>query len=754
MAKEALSLDLDGVVVARIPFQWSAVPRLLNRPPLDFSPPTDVPIIDRTIVEQRLGLKDHINYIRHSMPVRREARQVIPELAQTMDIYGNSGRVNTSTWVEKADAAFKRAGIKDHFKGVYFKPPGTRGLLSKMAAVTELREKYDSVTHVDDNPQDALPIARAFPDVKVVILQDLSTGLLVSMKELQQYPNVRRVARLRDLLPDQQVSNLSVSQTRNSKLREVTANPIQSVTDRLHETFPSLTPNQITALGAIGTAIGSAMAASGETDSKVMPLSILTTSALLDAFDGALARKIETEKPGSIDFKKGAIYDSISDRTQELFMALSRAIQAYKRGDKLGQISALLNGISNSLPSTAKAYAETRGVAVSESGKGIAGFLGTRVGRATMGITTTVFPEMRGAPIQVIADALVTSANLSTAIDRISAAQRLEPTLSEETRNDSKARFRALATFTALALGATVMTYLQLRESNKPKVQIEKEKTEANSDEERYNKILLGIEDYCYQNQLDHRFVGGTLTDLIGSQTELDIDIGTRTIRLIEPNSQTMTRPDGTVKDIDLVIFSDDQQAFVKAKETFESWSQIAQTANMPFPQISVEAAYHPSWPSRNKLKQFVSAFEMDQEGKLYLAFGDTTQQISKESIEPWHITLDNGTRLTVFNPLAHRLCYELRVPSGLKPKDLDKMPTLVGFSSRVIEAGTTNGVDYMALYGDWQSYILKLHNHPDPLTRVKAGITGLYWRTLGTQIAHGSGFLGGLSKFNNKMNG
>lgn len=201
MPKEAVSLDLDGVVIGRIPFQWAAASRLLKRPPLDFSPPTEIPTVDRTIANRNLSFKDRINYFRHSMPVTREAKQVIPQLAQTVDIYANSGRVNTSAWSDKADRTLARAGIRDHFKGIYLKPLGTRGLVSKIAAVRELREMYDKVTHVDDNPLDALPIAKAFPDVEVVILQDLSTGLLVSMRELQEYPNVRRVARLRDAFP-------------------------------------------------------------------------------------------------------------------------------------------------------------------------------------------------------------------------------------------------------------------------------------------------------------------------------------------------------------------------------------------------------------------------------------------------------------------------------------------------------------------------------------------------------------------------
>lgn len=201
MPKEALSLDLDGVVVGRIPFQWAAAGRLFRRPPIDFSPPP-LTKLNRGILYEEPNLKTRLNLFRHSIaPVTRQARQVIPQLSQFADVYANSGRANTSIWIEHAISAFKKAGIGEYIKGYYFKPQETRTVVSKMAAIADLRKEYDKVTHVDDNPKDALPIARAFPDVNVVILQDLSTGLLVSMKELQQYPNVRRIVHLRELLP-------------------------------------------------------------------------------------------------------------------------------------------------------------------------------------------------------------------------------------------------------------------------------------------------------------------------------------------------------------------------------------------------------------------------------------------------------------------------------------------------------------------------------------------------------------------------
>lgn len=312
----------------------------------------------------------------------------------------------------------------------------------------------------------------------------------------------------------------------------------------------------------------------------------------------------------------------------------------------------------------------------------------------------------------------------------------------------------ALTIFTGLALGAATLTYLALRQ-NSPR-QSPETNCLPQPEAEQYTRILAELENYCRRHNLDHRFVGGTLTDLIGLQTEFEIDAAGKTIKLINPNPQTMIRGDNTIKDIDLVIFSKDRQVYLEARRTFAYWARAARERHLPFPQISVEAAYHPdrNWPKRNKLKQFVTAFEVDDAGNITLAFGNIRQQIQRESVESWTVILENGTRLTVFSPIAHRLCYELRVPSGIKPKDIDKMPLLTEFARKTIAEGSKHGIDYTAMYQTWQTYIDRLKNHPDPLTRAKAAATGLYWRTLGTQVAHGTGPLGRLSKLSDRLSG
>ena len=41
------------------------------------------------------------------------------------------------------------------------------------------------------------------------------------------------------------------------------------------------------------------------------------------------------------------------------------------------------------------------------------------------------------------------------------------------------------------------------------------------SDDERYRRLIVDIEAFCSSLWLNHRFVGGTLTDLLNPQTEI-----------------------------------------------------------------------------------------------------------------------------------------------------------------------------------------------------------------------------------------
>ncbi len=438
-------------------------------------------------------------------------------------------------------------------------------------------------------------------------------------------------------------------------------------------------------------------------------------------------------------------------------MAFSRAFQAHKKHNRLGVTLALIETVTSSLPSLMRAFDEKEGHKGPEIPPNLFGLAGTRFGRTALGIVSTVSPEIRGVPVQELFDAITIISSLTTAAGRLKIGLSKDPaTLSPEVRKQAETRFKALALFTGLSLGATIAAYhyLNSHEINPVATQDFSPLPEKEEGKDWYLTVLSSVENYCVQNDLIHRFVGGTVTDLIGIQTTFDIDVEKRTIRLKNQNPPSLQRKDGTTKDIDLVILTPDHEAFTKAKRQFNFWKKEAEAKNIPFPMISVEATRYPHWPKRSRLKQFVTSYEVGTDGSLYLTFGNLEQKIGWETVEGWNIVLEDETVLTTRHPYAHTLAYLMRVPSGLKEKDkkvigadsagkYSKYDLMSSLAAHTYEAGMQSGIDYWQMYQSWMDYIRELLLHPDLPTIVKAGTTNLYWKTIGTDISRGKGVLG-----------
>jgi len=261
----------------------------------------------------------------------------------------------------------------------------------------------------------------------------------------------------------------SISATRNSEIREMIAGPIDGITRKLHEALPDLTANDITVLGVIGTGIGGAIAAMrhgdhSTGDKALTALSLITiiASQLGDALDGSLARLIRDENHGNVN-PNGQLFDAGSDRIGELLLSITRAISANERHDSLGTVAALAAAVTSPWPSTARARAESKGIAVPETGKGAMGIIGTRVGRAFFGILATEFPEIKSIPVQVIADALTTTASIITTAQRLKTTKNDNPTLPIETQNEAKKRLKLLGAISAVSVLTAGVTYALLR---------------------------------------------------------------------------------------------------------------------------------------------------------------------------------------------------------------------------------------------------------------------------------------------------
>lgn len=558
----------------------------------------------------------------------------------------------------------------------------------------------------------------------------------------------------------------SVSKTRNSGIREMAAPLTEGIAKIIVDHTP-ITADHLNIAGAIATTTGTITAASRNPENPLQDIgkTIVSTTctalaAAADGVDGAVAREMESRNPGSIDFEKGQRKDALGDRSGEVAPALGRMVLAHRGRNRWGELAAAGVALTSTLPSIARAYAETKGKAVLETGRGILGLIGTRFGRATLGVISTNFPKVGEIPVQPILDTISTISNVVTTVDRLRAARHTEPTLPEQTRKEARSRLRDLGIFGIASIGAVGLTSWIL--NRKPK-----ERSGLSTEDAIYVDVMHMVERYCTEHVLNHRIVGGTLTNLIGPETGYVVDPGNKRIKLISPNRPTLRRSDNTVKDMDVVAFTPDQDKLEAAKATFRTWAKEAKRAGIQFPNISIEGAWYPDGPNRNKLKQLVSAFAIDKLGQPHLVFGNIDQPIDPRSIDPW--TVDTGYgQITTLHPVAHDLCYRLRVPSGLKKKDREimgrdqngkpysKMTLLRNFAARTTLAEEKKlGINNTTgLFDSWLEYIDALHSSSDTLTRVKARITGLYWDTIGTQVSHGAGPFGWLSTLSDRMNG
>jgi len=159
---------------------------------------------------------------------------------------------------------------------------------------------------------------------------------------------------------------------------------------------------------------------------------------------------------------------------------------------------------------------------------------------------------------------------------------------------------------------------------------------------ERYLKILSSVEQFCVNSRLNHRFVGGSISDFLGPQTKFKIDSKTKTVSLVDPNIVTLSREDSTIKDIDLLVFTNNEEAVKDARAVFDDWAKKAKEEDAIFPRISIKPARYPGWPKQGRVKEFMNSFlaevKVDDDGQLNAVYCNVSQEIPWETVQPWKI--------------------------------------------------------------------------------------------------------------------
>ncbi len=246
-------------------------------------------------------------------------------------------------------------------------------------------------------------------------------------------------------------------------------------------------------------------------------------------------------------------------------------------------------------------------------------------------------------------------------------------------------------------------------------------------------EIIQEIELFCKKNSIDHRFVGGiSFGGFLHAKTTWTIDIKKRVVTLKNHNPLSLIREDNTIRDIDLIVLSQEK------KDMLQTYVATLAKQYKQFPSVSIESPIQVHKQQRNVLTQFVSALEIDEKNNIYFSFENIKQKISWKSIEPWTVVLADKTSFTVRNPVGDYLGYLLRTPSGLKPKDKEKIVYVKKLADDVIKQGKKNNIDYLSeeYFGTWQEFIDKISKSNNPSIVIKKNITAIYWQTIGTSCS------------------
>lgn len=244
--------------------------------------------------------------------------------------------------------------------------------------------------------------------------------------------------------------------------------------------------------------------------------------------------------------------------------------------------------------------------------------------------------------------------------------------------------------------------------------------------------------------------VGGALVRLIGKKTTIAaVDIKKKHIILKNSENPSIIRnEDGkTIVDIDSIAFSNEKDPFTKGvKQQFTNLTRAIKKrqSQSDFPAVSLEPVlYHPYFPKPNLLTQFVSSIESYHDTDFFFRLGKVKQDVSSQSLAFWTYEIDTNKSFISLSPIAIQKRYAIR-GFAVKPKDKKKIWGTSPFAHFVLDFEKKTK-DETKDFAEWDVFAQHIQTAQQPSMQVKRALWKAYWQTIGTYLAHGTGFVGKL---------
>lgn len=178
-----------------------------------------------------------------------------------------------------------------------------------------------------------------------------------------------------------------------------------------------------------------------------------------------------------------------------------------------------------------------------------------------------------------------------------------------------------------------------------------------------------GVHEVLEQKPFGYAVVGGLVTDaLLDERTVIDSD--NRTVIVDNDSIVPTVRPNGTMKDIDMLAFTP------CVDSVHESLGEVRHRLREHFPQTSVSLSGYETEHNDTRL-QIVARTVVHDEETLCLSMGSVRQEIPAAHLEDtWRLAY-RDMELSVLHPVAHLMSYRARSLAGVRPKDARKVGLL-----------------------------------------------------------------------------
>lgn len=188
---------LGGVVFSNNdPFSFDAVSTYSHQDPLLYIAPP-IPSLDRTPeTTWYMSPKQLAEYATQSFNSVKADSLYYLWGREGVDVYGNTGRPNKHSWRKLTEHTIEQGHLGARFVDIFYCPRDVSGIVSKGEAIIRMLEKYDNVTHYDNNPWVIFGLARVLPRAQFVLVQGLSSGVLYTQDQVGQFGNVKVEGRL------------------------------------------------------------------------------------------------------------------------------------------------------------------------------------------------------------------------------------------------------------------------------------------------------------------------------------------------------------------------------------------------------------------------------------------------------------------------------------------------------------------------------------------------------------------------------